>query len=152
MTTPRMGDETVQVLEWAYATLTGSQALATAIGVALSVVPARVWADVAPGTAAEPFAVYSAGDSTDYQAMGLQDRLATTVPLTVRWVAQGRAFDPLVGVVRATYDLLHGAADVGLAGGGRILTCQRVRGIAYVERSDGIDYRNLGHVFDVVVN
>lgn len=148
----RIGDEQQQAREWAYARLSTSQALADALGTTLALLPDRVWPDVAPGGTKSPWVVFTTGESQDRAAVGPEDRISTLVPLDVRSTLQGRSYGPLAAVARAVYRALHGRTNDDLADGGVMLCAKRTGGIQYPETAQGIDYRHLGHTFQVEIN
>lgn len=145
-------------MEWAYATLTTLQPLADALTaflgapVALADLPAHVWPEVAPGSAPDPVVVFSVADPLDRRAVGPEDRIFSSVPLDVRVTAQDSAYDALAPIARVIYDALHGVTNVPVGSGGVVLTAYRTGGIQYPELAGGIQYRHLGHRFQVEVN
>lgn len=148
----RRGDEQAQALEFVYTRLSTDPVLAALAGVDVAALPDRVWPDVAPGTAPEPFLVYSAAEALDWGSLGTEPRLGTVVPLNVRWVTRGP--DPSAGAAagRRLYELLHGAKDVPVSDGGMILTCRRTAALAYPEDAGGIEYFHTGGLFTAEVN
>lgn len=148
----RHGDEGVQALEWAYGRLSQSQALADAIGVPLAEVDDRVWPDVAPTGTGSPWVVLSIVDWNDVAALGPVSRVYTGVALDVRVTGQARTYAPLGPVSRAVYDALHGRTNDPLSAGGMMLSAKRVSGVQYPEKAAGIEYRHLGHTFQVEIN
>lgn len=148
----RHGDEGVQALEWAYGRLAASQALADAIGIPLDQVDDRVWPDVAPQGTASPWIVVGIVDLNDRLAVGASPRLYSAVGLDVRATTQARSYGPLGAVSRAIYDTLHGRTNDAIGGGGVMLSAKRVGGIQYPETASGIEYRHLGHTFQVEIN
>lgn len=149
---PRRGDESVQALEWAYGVLTSTQAVADALQVPLSALPEHVWQDPAPPEAVEPLVVLSASDALDTNGLGPAPRIKAAVPLLVRVVVRGTSYQPAVPVVQAIYARMHAARSEPVAGGGTMLTCQRVSGVAYPETASGVQYRHLGHQFQVEID
>lgn len=148
----RHGDEGLQVMEWLYGRLTGSQELADALGVPLEGLDARVWPDPAPAGTPAPFVVYSAGESLDTQAMGPFHRIHTTVPATVKGLDKARDYGRLGPVARAVYAALVGRVGDPVPDGGTVLSCRREGGVMYPETAQGIDYRHLGHLLSVEID
>lgn len=148
----RVGDEQQQAMEWAYGRLSQDQALADAVGVDLADLPDRVWPDVAPGGTPSPWVVFSTVTATDRAAVGPVDRISTVVPMDVRATAQARSYDPLAPIARAIYRALHGRTNDDLADGGVMLCALRTSGLQYPEKAEGIEYRHLGHTFQVEIN
>lgn len=148
----RHGDEQAQALEFVYTRVSADPVLAELAGVAPAYLADRVWPDVAPDTAPEPFLVYSAGEGVDRLALGTEPRLGTPVPINVRWVTRGP--DPSAGAAagRRLYQLLHGAKDVPVSDGGMILTCRRTSALSYPEDAGGIQYHHTGGLFTAEVN
>lgn len=148
----RHGDEQAQALEFVYARLVGDPILAALAAVDVSEMPGRVWPDVAPPDAGEPFVVFSAAEAVDRPALGTEPRLGTPVPLNVRWVTRGP--DPSAGAAagRRLYQLLHGVKDVPVSDGGMILTCRRTSALSYPEDAGGIQYFHTGGLFTAEVN
>lgn len=148
----RMGDETVQAQEWAYGRLTQDNALAVAMGIPLADVDDRVWPDVAPGGTKAPWITLTAAVATDRAAVGPADRISTVVTLDVQVISAVRSYGPLAPIARAIYDALHARTNDALSAGGMMLHAKRTGGIQYPERAEGIDYRHLGHTFQVEIN
>lgn len=148
----RHGDEAAQVAEWLYGTLTGSQALADALGVPLAGLPARVWPEVAPSDAPEPLVVFSTSEALDRNAVGPHPRIMTTVPVNVRIVDRDQGPGTSSAAARVLYVLLTGNLNVPLSEGGTILTSQRSSVLNYAEDAGGIHYRHTGGLYDVEVN
>lgn len=148
----RLGDETVQAQEWAYGRLTQDAALAAALGLTLPEVDDRVWPDVAPGGTPGPWITLAAAVSTDRAAVGPADRISTVVTLDVQVISALRSYAPLAPIARAIYDALHARTNDPLSDGGMMLAAKRTSGIQYPERAEGIDYRHLGHTFQVEIN
>lgn len=148
----RHGDEQAQALEWAYGVLSTDQELADLLGVPLTGLPDRVWAETAPSGTPAPWVVVSASQGLDRLGLGTVPRLGSVVPLNVRSVWQTR--DPGAGaaVARRLYALLHGATNVPLADGGTILTVRRTTSLDYPEDAGGIQYRHTGGLYQVEVN
>lgn len=148
----RYGDEGVQAMEWAYGLLTGSQALADALGVPLETLGDRVWPDPAPAGTPAPFVVYSAGEGLDVPAMGPQPRIFTAVPMTVKAIDQSRSYDALAPVARAIFTALVARVGDDVSEGGTILTATRTGTVQYPELAEGVEYRHLGHLLSVTIN
>lgn len=142
----------MQTLEWAYAVLSRLPELAGALDVPLDALHERVWPDVAPRDVLGTVVVFSAGDPSDRLGLGAGPRLGSVVPLTVRVIVAAPAYDPAAPAARAIYDRLHGAQDEAVPGGGRMATCRRLTGIAYPETTEGVQYRHLGHTFEVEID
>jgi hypothetical protein len=148
----RRGDEQVQALEWAYGVASTQASLAAALDVPLDALPDRVWTDVAPRGVGQPLVILQVTDPTDRLALGALDRLGSVVPLIAKVVVEGPAVDPAAAPLRALYERLHGAQDEPIPGGGRMLTCRRTAGLAYPETTNGVQYRHLGHQFQVEID
>lgn len=148
----RVGDEQVQALEWAYAALASDAPLAASLGLSVAQLADAVWADVAPTTTEGTVVVLSTSDAADTNALDQGPRLMSRVPLVVRVIGPGQAYDPLAAPARAVYDRLHGALNEPIGQGGMILTCTRTGSVAYGENAGGTQYRHLGHTFQVEIN
>ena len=148
----RHGDEQAQVAEWAYTTLAGSAELADALGVSLADLPGRVWPDVAPEGTPAPWVVYTPGEGLDTLTTGADPRVMSTVPLNVRVITQGASLTAGAEAARVIYDLLHGALNAPVSGGGTVLSVRRTTALAYPERAGGIQYRHTGGLYQVQVN
>lgn len=149
----RYGDEGVQALEWAYGRLSGSQALADALSVAVGALPGHLWNDGdAPSDAPDLIVVLAASDPLDAGLLGDAPRLWSRVPLTVRGVFRGTDYGALAPVSRAIYGELHGRRNDPIPGGGTMLTCLRTSSVQYPEDAGGIQYRHLGQRFQVEID
>lgn len=148
---PRRGDEGVQVMEWVYGVLSTLQPLADALDVTLDELPDRVWPDVAPTGTEGPWVVYAVRPPTDVLGIGAVPRLMAGVGLDVQVIGEVRTYEPLADAARAIYDAIHGALNRAVPAGGVVLTALRQGGIQYPEQAAGIEYRHLGHTFQVEV-
>ena len=152
----RVGDETLAVQEWAYTALCASVSVREALGqylgtpVAPEAVQGHVWPDVAP-PGVDPVIVLSPGEGLDVPVIGPYDRLFSAIPLNVRAVGQTEAYDLLGPIARAIYRTLHGSHNAPVSADGMVLTCMRQGPIQYPEESGSIQYRHLGHQFQVNV-
>ena len=138
-------------MEWAYGVLTTLQPLADALDVTLAELPDRVWPEVAPTGTASPWVVYNIAPPVDVLSIGSAPRLMSGVSLTVQVVGQVRSYDSLTDAARVIYDAMHGALNRPVPAGGVILTARREGGVQYPEQAAGIEYRHLGHTFQVEV-
>lgn len=146
----RHGDETVQAMEWAYQSILALPGLSDALGVPPTGLESRVWSEVAPGDTGSPWITYRVTDSEDANALGGQPRIFSTVPMDLKVVGEARHWQQIAAVARLLYGL-HGQTNVPIGNGGTILTVQRTGGIQYPEQAGGIEYRHLGHQFQVEV-
>lgn len=154
----RYGDEAVQAMEWVYAALTGSQAVADALAaieghpVTPGDVEDRVWPEPAPSGTPYPFLTYSVAESLDTLAVGDEARIMSSVPMIVKAVDKARGYDRMAPLARAAYAAVHGHSNVPVADGGVMLSARRTGGIQYPEQGAGIEYRHLGHRLMVEIN
>lgn len=148
----RIGDEGLQAMEWAYATLTADAGLAAALGVPVADLDDRVWADVAPPGISGTIVTITATDPTDTNAVGPGPRIHSRVTMTVKAIVEGQAYDPAAPVARAIYAALHGNPNAPVADGGTVLTCQRQTGVMFPEDANGTHYRHVGHLFRVEID
>lgn len=138
-------------MAWAYSVLTASAPLADALDVTLAELPTRVWPDVAPPDTQGPWVVYNVTQPVDVLGVGSVPRLMSGVALTAQVVDQVRSYDALTDAARVLYDVLHGALNQPVPGGGVVLTARRTNGVQYPEHTAGIEYRHLGHTLQVEV-
>jgi hypothetical protein len=147
----RHGDETVQAMEWAYQEIRAIPGLSDALGVGPTGLDSRVWSEVAPADTGSPWIVFQVTDAEDANALGGQPRIFSSVPIQVKAVGEARHWQQIAAVARLLYDNLHGQTNVPIGNGGTILTVQRTGPIQYPEQAGGIEYRHLGHQFQVEV-
>lgn len=85
----------------------------------------------------------------DVKGAGLT-HLASTVQFQVKVVGKGSSYTPLVPVYERVHELLEGRTNQEPAQGGIVLHASRVSGIMYPERTQGIEYRHLGGLYETL--
>jgi hypothetical protein len=149
MTETRMGDIAVAMLEFAVAALVAEPAVAAALGETPGTVAARIWDSTPPTDAQLPYIALVVPDPVDVGGIAMAEVMSRGL-LTAKVVGQVEAYDPLTPTARAIHKALHGRVNVPLSGGGTLFTSRRVRSLAYPEQTDGIEYRHLGGMYEVI--
>lgn len=149
MTETRMGDIAVAMLEFAVASLVAEPAVAASLGETQQTVATRIWDSTPPPSARLPYIALVVPDPQDLGGVAMAEVMARGY-LTAKVVGQEEAYDPLAPIARAIHLALHGRVNVPIPGGGTLLTSRRVRSIAYPEQADGIEYRHLGGMYEVI--
>jgi hypothetical protein len=124
----------------------------TGPGAALNVQPiARVWSDVAPQGVPFPYIITQSQSAVDVIAIGPIRVMANTIYL-VKGIAQGQYYSPaLVSIANRIDSLLQAQKADSVSGGGRIVSCVRQRPFRLTEATNGVQYRQLGGIYDINV-
>jgi hypothetical protein len=132
--------------------LTGNGAALTGPGAALNVAQrARVWSDVAPQGAPFPYIITQLQSAVDVVATGPYRVMVNTTYL-VKGIAQGQIYSlPLQQIANRSDALLQAQQADSVQGGGRIVSCVRQRPFRLTEASNGVQYRQLGGIYDINV-
>lgn len=140
-----MSDETLAADEWLYTKLTAD---ATMVGL----VGTRVYAEMAPPTAAYPFVVTSHLSSVDVPTHN-QYRIMTSGIWLVRGIVEDFSFNATLKAVAERIDfLLHRSAG-GTADGGAaaIFTSHREQPFRMAEEVEGKSFRHLGGQYRIYI-
>lgn len=108
-----------------------------------------VYNDVAPDSAAYPFAMLAYQDGADELGVG-GTFLVSGMSFVVQVVDDDASYAPLETAVERIRVLLHGAT--GTAGNGAVYECLRSGPVQYREKgTDGKTYSHLGDLYELVV-
>lgn len=89
-------------------------------------------------------------DAEDVKVVG-NAHVFTRVQFQMKVVAKANSYAPAIPVYQRAHQLLESiAVPVSVTEGGRVLTCQRVSGVQYPEKSGGIEYRHLGGLYEAI--
>lgn len=132
--------------------ITGNGASLTGPGAALSITQqARVWSDVAPQGVPFPYVITQAQSAVDVVATGPYRVMVNTIYL-VKAIIQGQYYSPLqISMANRIDSLLQGVKADSVQGGGRIVSCVRQRPFRLTEATNGVQYRQLGGIYEVNV-
>lgn len=121
-------------------------------GAALSVMPqARVWSDAAPQGTPLPYIITQAQSAIDVVATGPYRVMVATIYL-VKGIAQGQYYSATLQQIANRIDSLIQAQKAdSVSGGGRIVSCVRQRPFRLTEASNGVQYRQLGGIYEINV-
>lgn len=129
-------NEIVRVDEWLYSLLHGDPELAG--------VPVAAY--VAKQGTAYPRVQFNFQGGSDVVAVGAI-RIMLTGLWQVKAIVQAESYASVIPLVDRIDALLHGKQ--GQVSDGVILGCKREQPIAYVEESDGLQYRHLGGLYRI---
>lgn len=141
------GLEGITVLRWLYTTLTTDQALQDLLGG-----PQGIQQRVKEGTYtgdAPIWVVYTLLEPQDVKGVGLT-HVMSRVQFQIKVVGKGASYTPLIPVYQRVHELLEGKTNQEPAQGGIILTAERVSGVQFPERANGIEYRHLGGLYETL--
>lgn len=141
------GLEGITVARWVTSTITSNPEFQSLAGS-----PARAAQRVREGVyeGAEPWwVVFTILPPQDVKGAGLT-HLASTVQFQVKVVAKATSYTDLVPVYQRIHELLEGRTNQEPTQGGLILNATRVSGIMYPERTQGIEYRHLGGLYETL--
>lgn len=141
------GIEGITVARWVWSTLTNDTALQDLLGG-----PQGIQGRVKEGTydgAADTWVVYTLLEPQDVKGVGLI-HVMSRVQFQVKVVGKGASYTPLVPIYQRVHELLEGRTNQEPAQGGLILTAERVSGVQFPERANGIEYRHLGGLYETL--
>ena len=141
------GIEGITVARWLYGTLTADLTLQGLLGGAQGA-QERVREGIYQGTA-DTWVVYTILEPQDVKAVGL-NHVMSRVQFQVKAVGKGASYTPLVPIYQRVHELLEGKTNQEPAQGGLILTAERVSGVQFPERANGIEYRHLGGLYETL--
>jgi hypothetical protein len=132
--------------------ITGNGAGLTGPGAALTISQqARVWPDVAPQLVPFPYLITQAQSAIDVIATGPY-RVMVGTQYLVKGITQGQYYSPnLIAIANRIDSLLQAKAADSVTGGGRIVSCVRQRPFRLTEASNGVQYRQLGGIYEINV-
>lgn len=111
----------------------------------------RVWEGVAPEDVTDPWWItFTVIEPRDVKGVGMT-QVWSVVPLQVKVTGPTSTYLPLVPVYQRVHACLEAQRNQPVDTGGLILTCHRVSGIQYPERTQGVEYRHLGALFEAQV-
>lgn len=93
--------------------------------------------------------VFTILEPQDVKGVGMV-QIMSRVQFQVKAVTKGASYAPIVPIYQRVNTLLEAQQDQEPALGGLILTCERVSGVQYPERTDGIEYRHLGGLYEAL--
>jgi hypothetical protein len=141
------GLEGLTVAAWLYASLTGDATLQDLAG-GLPALQKRV-VEGAPYAGPAPWWVeFTVMEPRDVKAVGAI-QIMSHVQFQVKVVGPTTSYTPLMPVYRAVHRRLESQVNQN-AGAGQVLTSERVSGIQYPERTNGIEYRHLGGLYETL--
>lgn len=141
------GLEGITVLRWLYTRLTTDQALQDLLGG-----PQGIQARVKEGTYAgdaDTWVVFTLLEPQDVKGVGLT-HVMSRVQFQIKVVGKGASYTPLVPIYQRVHELLEGQTNQEPAQGGIVLTAERVSGVQFPERANGIEYRHLGGLYETL--
>lgn len=147
----RYGDEGLAVATWLVQVISEDPGIQDALGVtdqagALK----RVWEGTAPEGTPFPFITFQVGEPQDWNPVGPSGRVFSAVPVTVKGTDEATSYAALSPIAQRLYALLVGNHNTLLTQGGLILTGHRDSGIQYPEQVNGVQYRHLGGLFQII--
>lgn len=147
MTETLPGIEGITVARWVYATLTTDPTLQGHLG-GLDGARQRVVEGRYGGTA-PLWITYTILEPQDVKGVGLVHIFAR-VQFQIKVVGTGASYGPLIPVYQRVHELLEGKTNQEPAQGGIVLTAERVSGVQFPERANGIEYRHLGGLYETL--
>lgn len=148
MTELMPGLEGITVSRWVYATLSGDPTLQDLLGGAQEA-PKRVVEGLYQGDATLWVVFTVLPDFQDVKGVGMV-QIMSRVQFQVKAVCRGTSYAPVIPVYQRINELLESKVAQEPAQGGLILTAERVSGIQYPERANGIEYRHLGGLYEAL--
>lgn len=140
------GLEGISVVRWVWTTLTTDPTLQGLLGGTQASAEARVWEGVAPEGTGTPWVVFTVVEPRDVKVVGLAQVFAM-VQVQVKVVGKATSYGPLLPVYQRVHELLDGKTNQVVVDG-VVLTSERVSGIQFPERVNGIEYRHLGGLYE----
>jgi hypothetical protein len=140
------GLEAITVARWVYATLSTDPELQALLGGADA--PNRIKEGTYSG-AAPLWIVYTILPPVDVKGVGMV-QIASNVQFQVKVVGTGQSYTPLIPVYQRVHELLEARLAQEPVQGGIVLTSERVSGVMFPERANGIEYRHLGGLYETL--
>lgn len=131
--------EVIAAEKWLYTVLSASSALTSAVG-------ARIYADVAPATAAFPLVLYAQLSAVDLRPMG-PARIFSNMLYVVRGVNETASKTALESIADAIDAALHAASGTTVEG--TVYACVRERPFVLAETINTRSFRHLGGVYRI---
>lgn len=147
MTIHLPGIEGITVSRWLFSRLTEDPDLQALAG-GKTALQERTKEGTYPGTAPW-WIVFTILEPQDVKGVGMV-QIMSRVQFQVKAVAKSASYAPIVPVYQRMNALLEAQQAQEPAQGGLILTCERVSGVQYPERADGIEYRHLGGLYEAL--
>lgn len=142
------GLEGITVARWVYGTLTADPTLQGLLGGAQQAAQ-RVVEGTYAGAADLWVAFTVLPDFQDVKGVGMV-QIMSRVQFQMKVVGKGTSYNPLIPVYQRAHELLESKVAQEPAQGGLILTAERVSGVQYPERANGIEYRHLGGLYEAL--
>lgn len=142
------GLEGITVARWVYGTLTADPTLQDLLGGAQGAAQ-RVVEGAYAGDAPLWVTFTVLPDFQDVKGVGMV-QIMSRVQFQVKVVGKGASYDPLISVYQRAHELLEAKVAQEPSQGGLILTAERVSGVQYPERANGIEYRHLGGLYEAL--
>lgn len=142
------GLEGITVLRWAVSRLTGDPTLQGLLG-GPQEAARRVVEGAYAGDASLWVTLTILPDFQDVKGVGMV-QIMSRVQFQMKVVGRGTSYAPLIPVYQRAHELLEAAVAQEPAQGGVILTAERVSGVQYPERANGIEYRHLGGLYEAL--
>lgn len=142
------GLEGITVSRWVYGTLSSDPTLQNLLGGAQGAAQ-RVVEGVYGGQADTWLSFTVLPDFQDVKVVGMI-QVMSRVQVQVKAVGKATSYGPLVPIYQRAHQLLESRTNQRPALGGTILTAERVSGVQYAERANGIEYRHLGGLYEAL--
>lgn len=144
------GLEGIALAQWVYGTLTADQDLQDAATASQGPALAQ---RVVDGEYADPentawWVSFTIMEPQDIKGVGMFQVMART-QFQVKVVARGESYTPAIPIYRRVHALLEAQTNQAV-GYGLVLTSQRVSGIQFPERANGMEYRHLGGTYEAL--
>jgi uncharacterized protein DUF3168 len=141
-----MANEPQAAEKWIFSTLSGNAAVT-------ALVAQRVFAGMAPQTAARPFIVYVHNRGSYRATVGGQSRIFGRPVYAVKAVTEGGSFALADQIVDALDTALVGTSSTVAAGGITWqVSCVRIGDIRYVEVREGQRFNHAGGLYDLYIH
>lgn len=131
--------EVIAAEKWLYTALSANTTLT-------GIVDTRIYADVAPATAAFPLVLYAQLSAVDLRPMG-PERIFTNMLYLVRGVGETASKTAVEGIADAIEAALHAASGTTVEG--VVYACVRERPFVFAETIKDRTFRHLGGVYRI---
>lgn len=149
MVNPIPGLEGITVARMIFTRLSQDPELQDLLGGPTST-PKRIVEGVYPGTEKVWITWTIVPDFQDVKGVGAV-HIFTRVQFQMKVVAQANGYGPALPVYQRAHALLESiTVPVEPSQGGAVLTCHRVSGVQYPEKTGGIEYRHIGGLYEAI--
>lgn len=145
-----MPEETNLCTSWLYSTLAADSAGAGSLGVLSTDITSRIYDSLADQAQSEfPIILFGLQVARDDLVLNNRRRVWAEYLWQVKVIGKNHAYSELTDLASRIDTLID--RGQGTPTGGKVITCSRERTLRYAEETDGLIYRHLGGLYQIIV-